>query len=45
MNAELVSYVEAGLRGVDAADLADSIKRIEADVAEIKGRFGGKPAK
>ena len=41
MNAELVSYVEAGLKGIEAEDLAKSIKNIEADIAEIKRALKG----
>ncbi|TAL90937.1 MAG: Arc family DNA-binding protein [Candidimonas sp.] len=36
MNSELVSYIEAGLKGVETASLVESIKNIESDIADIK---------
>lgn len=42
MNAELLSYVEAGLSGVETASLVKSIKNIESGIAEIKKRLDEK---
>jgi hypothetical protein len=42
MNAELVSYVEAGLGGFTAREMVDSIRDIKADIVAMQKRLDEK---